>query len=468
MNFLYNTFHNIGVGLAKVIAVGLISVLSTAGYQIPVQQIPTQVPTQVSQETPLLGNYNPSGGGTYRLQTSIGTTDTSVRLSSFKEPISNIPYTMTYLNSSIGYGTLDPQSNRSEFISFTGITQNSNGTAILTGVSRGMARSYPYTASTTLRQAHAGQSIFILSDSPQHFAEYGVKANNETITGDWHAPFPATDSSLVIRSYVDGKAFSGIGGASETATGTVEIATGIEAASSTTNGSLGRLVLPSSMSTSTCATNDSACALKVVVTQNNGKIDPNRIATSTLFAGPINLAPTGTSTLATTTINGYNPWGLIASTTATILSTSMSVNNIAPRNNLRVEIMASTTLAPDSGSMVITFNNDSGLHYSTTTTAAIAFWNPSNGTLNNDRFNAYLTFNMLAASSTFKTVHGLFEAYVPGGTGFPEPTYNTTSRMVWLNSTSSVSSIQVNLISVAGTLRFTGGFIKVYGDTSNP
>jgi len=62
--------------------------------------------------------FAPTGGGTYRLQASIGTSDTSFTLSSFKEPVSNIKYTMSYLNSDIVYGTLDPQTSKPEFISY--------------------------------------------------------------------------------------------------------------------------------------------------------------------------------------------------------------------------------------------------------------------------------------------------------------------------------------------------------------
>jgi hypothetical protein len=152
---------------------------------------------------PAQGSFYPTGGGTYRLQSSIGTTNTSVRLSSFKEPISNIAYTMSYLNSDIQCGTIDPQTTRSEFISFTGITQNSDSSATLTGVSRGLGRTYPYTASTTLAQAHPGQSIFILSDAPCTFTQYPAKVNNETVTGDWNFNYPVASSSPATKGYVD-------------------------------------------------------------------------------------------------------------------------------------------------------------------------------------------------------------------------------------------------------------------------
>lgn len=152
------------------------------------------------------GAYGITGGGTYRLKASIASSDTSVSLSSFKEPVSDLPYTMSYLNTTVGYGTIDPQTTRPEFISFTGITQNSDGSATLSGVTRGLTRSpqgISCTASSTLAVRHPGQSIFILSDSPCHFAEYGVKRNDETVTGQWSFPYPSASSSVASKGYVD-------------------------------------------------------------------------------------------------------------------------------------------------------------------------------------------------------------------------------------------------------------------------
>ena len=153
----------------------------------------------------VLGAFSPTGGGTYRLRSSAGSTDTTIRLSSFKEPVSNIKFTMSYIGSTIGYGTLDPQTTKSEFISFTGITQNSDGTADLTGVSRGLTRTpaaSSCTASTTLASFHPGQSIFILSDNPCLFSEYAVKRNNETITGEWSVTYPTASSSIASQGFV--------------------------------------------------------------------------------------------------------------------------------------------------------------------------------------------------------------------------------------------------------------------------
>lgn len=225
----------------------------------PVVTIP--VPDQLQPQEDL-GGFSPVAGGTYRLKTSIGSTDTTIVLSSLTEPITGSPITMTSLNSDIGYATVDPQSStRKEFVSFTGITQNADGSATLTGVSRGLGFQYPYTASSTLRKSHPGQSIFILSDSPQLFNEYARIRSNEIITGQWtFSNFPITPSSTPGTA---------------TTTGTVELATGAEAASSTPHGDIGSsfIVLHTGISTSTAPSSGSV----VPVTGLDGKLDYNFI-----------------------------------------------------------------------------------------------------------------------------------------------------------------------------------------------
>ncbi len=158
-----------------------------------------------------MATFYPTGGTTYTLGASIGSTDTSILLSSFYEPVSNTPYTMAIIGSSIVYATIAPQSTQSEFISFTGITQNANGTATLTGVIRGLGRSYPYSASSTFQLPHAGQSILILSDAPEVFAKYPAKDNAETVPGDWtftgnttFTNFPVTPSNSDASTTVKG------------------------------------------------------------------------------------------------------------------------------------------------------------------------------------------------------------------------------------------------------------------------
>lgn len=131
-----------------------------------------------------MATFNPFGAQTYYLNGSISSTQTSITLASFVEPVSGVAYTMALLNTDIAYATISPKTSSSEFISFTGITQNADGTATLTGVTRGLAKKYPFTASATFRLPHSGQSQFIISDMPQLFNKYMVNENAETVTGE--------------------------------------------------------------------------------------------------------------------------------------------------------------------------------------------------------------------------------------------------------------------------------------------
>lgn len=163
--------------------------------------------------------FNTVGGKNYTLSSSISSTATSITLSSFTLPITDQAITMATASTDIMYGTLQPGSTNSELISFTGITQNANGTATLTGVTRGLDREYPYTESSDFKLPHPGQSIFILSDAPQVFYSYPAKASDETITGSWSFPTPSLDDNPATKEYVDGIAIAGSPDASTTVKG---------------------------------------------------------------------------------------------------------------------------------------------------------------------------------------------------------------------------------------------------------
>jgi len=224
------------------------------------------------------GAFNPAGGLTYRLQTSAGSADTSINLSSFKNR-SSIGLTMTLLDTDIGYGTLSPQSSRSEFVSFTGITQNANGTAQLTGVIRGLSDIAPFTASTTLRERHPGQSIFILSDSPQLFDEFAKQRSDEAISGLWNfnTVLPTsniqatTGPQFVTKALLDATTVQGVATSTELNGGIVELATQIEQASSTDGGATTPRGLYSKYSTST-PSGTLFSGLFAVISENDGKL----------------------------------------------------------------------------------------------------------------------------------------------------------------------------------------------------
>lgn len=270
-------------------------------------------PTPQTTNTPLVGAFSPTGGGTYRLGQSIGTSDTSFKLSSFKEPVSNIPYTMAYLGSDIGYGTISPQSTISEFVSFTGITQNSDGSALLTGVSRGLSRtpgSGGCAASTTLAQSHAGQSIFILSNQPCFYVNEYVplrtvatssavlvfgtttmpRLDVEPTATQWNN---ATGTVFVTLNKLNGTAIAGASNATQAVNGISQLATGAQAGSSTLTGSTGgNLALSTLVSTSSPYTTGNF----VPITMLNGKLKQAFYDLTELFAFTKATFTTATST----------------------------------------------------------------------------------------------------------------------------------------------------------------------------
>ncbi len=262
-----------------------------------------------------LGGWNPVGGLTYRLQSSIGTTNTSIKLSSFKNR-SDIALTMTNLDTDIGYGTLSPQTTRSEFVSFTGVTQNSDGTAILTGVIRGLADISPFTASTTMREAHPGQSVFILSDSPQLFEEYASRRSDDTIVGRWNysteLPFSSitatTSSQFVNKGLLDATANQGAATSTRTNGGILEIATRAEAASTTPLIAAKPLTLISDMASSTPMTFTGSGNTYLTMSEDDGYLSQLWLDLTEAFSftGGVTMNNSTTTNATTTTLHITN------------------------------------------------------------------------------------------------------------------------------------------------------------------
>lgn len=348
--------------------------------------------TQQAAKSKNLGAFNPSAGGTYRLASSIGTTNTSISLSSFKEPISNVSYTMSYLNSSIEYGTLEPgNSTKKELISFTGITQNADGSATLTGVTRGLSLSYPYTASTTFQLTHSGQSIFILSDAPQLFSQYANKSGPEIISGSWvftTAPTSTDECSgsteYCTKAYIDGLSIQGAATSTETNMGIVRLATNTELAAGTASSSSGQPIVPANRSFNSTYVGTANNIVPVTKTNNGlqNTIDPNYIATSSPYTfasttihqanlgnltatGTINIAGSGQAASSTRlTSNGAGglsflpeSWGLLTrATNSGAVATATA--NFAPRSRLRI-IFSGNGLASASNGNSLAFNASS-------------------------------------------------------------------------------------------------------------
>lgn len=236
---------------------------------------------------------------------------------------------MSYLNTDILYGTINPTNQNSEFISFTGITQNSNGTALLTGVTRGLGRSFPYTASTTLARSVPGQTSFILSSPPEFFNEYATKRNAQSITGLWtysstSAPkydynpdfLSQPSTTLASIGFVASTSYAGTVDANDSTKGIVEMATQAEAAAGTSLGSTAaRLALGANIATSTPT---ASCAFCVVVA-TAGKIAQAFIDLTQAF----------TFTNLVTVTGGFTSTGTTTVSAANLLTNPFVLNTIA-------------------------------------------------------------------------------------------------------------------------------------------
>ena len=294
-----------------------------------------------------LASINPIGGQTYTLSGSgISSSASSITIQSLTVTQTGQPIQQSDLGTKFDL-TIEPGNKlKQEVVECTTVAQNANGTATVSGCSRGMSPIYPYTASSTIAFTHAGGSQIIFSDPPQLFNRYAGKENSETISGTWtynsttppvydhtftvsssslqlapayfvagaantastsalatvqtnanafsgnnsftgaisfsssnvptytsHPTF-SSDTQLIDKKYADDLSFAGVSNASTITKGIVEIATDLETASSTSTGGTGAiLAIPASSATSTY--NSATAGLKVVVTQNNGTIDPN-------------------------------------------------------------------------------------------------------------------------------------------------------------------------------------------------
>jgi microcystin-dependent protein len=155
-----------------------------------------------------------AGGG-------ISLSDTSISLQSFKFPDGNV-ITMSHIGA-LGTGTLEPGASKEEIISFTGVTQNGDGSATLTGVTRGLKfgdTAGDYGQNLALRKSHAGNTSFVITNNPQFYNKFAAKDNDEVITGDWQVPTPANGGSIANKDYVNAAVSGSVSTATTSTAGT--------------------------------------------------------------------------------------------------------------------------------------------------------------------------------------------------------------------------------------------------------
>ncbi len=155
-----------------------------------------------------------------------------------------------------GYATIEPgNGTQEEAITFTGITQNANGTATLTGVSN-QSFVAPYTETSGLAVTHPGGVIMIITNTAGYYNRFANKDDDETILGLWNFPnggsnptiggsyvAPTTDLQIATKKYVDDVAVAGAPDATTGVKGIVQLATQAQTDAGTATGSTGASIV---------------------------------------------------------------------------------------------------------------------------------------------------------------------------------------------------------------------------------
>lgn len=288
-------------------------------------EVSAAISKYVDESKTLGAAVQPYAGYTYSLYSSgVSSSASSITLSSLTikqtgQLIRDADLSDTF------YITLEPGNvSKQEIVGCTTVTQNSNGTATLSGCSRGLAPISPYTASTTLQFAHGGNTSVIFSDPPQLFNQFIAKDNNEIITGIHSyniAPILLNEgtSSAQVASQAYANAVIAGGAPTSTATvgGKVLLATAADASQNLNASSSAWAILnPKALTTAIASSSPAVNTQLVPVASTTGYLNVNWLSTSSpngakndiLFGQ--NVFFNGTSTLgvgapstATTTVN---------------------------------------------------------------------------------------------------------------------------------------------------------------------
>lgn len=151
-----------------------------------------------------------------------------------------------------------------------------------TNLSRGISGRTGTTTVATLQKEHRRGASVKITDAPSLLFITNVFKGRQNIENKLRYDSAQSFSNsldIVSRDYVDTLSFGAVPAATESASGFVEISTGSETSASTATGGTGaRLVIPSSIATSTY--NNGTASNVVVVTKNTGKIDDNFLSSS--------------------------------------------------------------------------------------------------------------------------------------------------------------------------------------------
>lgn len=238
--------------------------LSVGSFLFSVKDAQVYTLSKVTQIEENLGsNTRLFAGFPYYLAGSgVSSSATSITLTSLTIPQTGQKILDSDLDSTF-YITLEPGSReRQELVSCTTVTQNSsNGTATLSGCSRGLAPIQPYTASTTLAFAHSGGSMAVFSNPPQVYNDILDYVNQLSL------------GSTTVS-------------ATELQEGIAELATQAEMAASTQYGGSGAaLILQALYATTTPGTAGNWIPITLGTGRLSSDIVPSTYATSSLTIG---------------------------------------------------------------------------------------------------------------------------------------------------------------------------------------
>lgn len=214
----------------------------------------------------------------YLAGSGVSSSATSITLTSLTIPQTGQKIFDADLDSTF-YITLEPGSReRQELVSCTTVTQNSsNGTATLSGCSRGLSPIQPYTASSTLAFAHAGGSSVVFSNPPQVYNDILDYVNQLSL------------GSTTVS-------------ATELQEGIAELATQAEMAASTQFGGSGAaLILQSLYATTTPGSAGNWIPITLSTGRLSSDIVPSTYATSTLTIGSFPIYQIGKNMWVSTT-----------------------------------------------------------------------------------------------------------------------------------------------------------------------
>lgn len=448
------------------------------------------------EQSPSYGSITPVGATQFTLAgAGINSTATTIQLTSFTTPDGR-PITMAMLGS-IGYGALEPQTvAKIEDITFTGVVQNTNGTASLTGVTRGNDFVTPYAASSTLAHAHAGGSTFILTNTAGFYTQFYSLANIATSTNiltfssttpprydnvaaQGTGSYIASTSEFASVAYVNTVALVSAPNGSTAAKGVYQTATGLQAASSTALGSTGAsLVLAGAIATDTPSTPQSVSGSKVIMSQITGYLRQTWLnlteaftfsSTTMITANVGTLTATSTTNLAGPVI-APNTWALLTSTTTSVAMKVATSTVTGTPSDIRVTIDIPTA-STGAGTYQMAFNGDAGNNYGISWTnnqagaAAVAngFSASSPISISGNSGGGSSTTSPAFFDASIRNVLANRKSVLWRGTlsdASSDSPLIITGGAIWNNTSATITTIQV---MTTGTSLPTGTTIKIYG-----